>query len=146
LSLRITAAMHAMTVTLSELKTHWCEMTGHPQGPGVTQQSLGTSGIPGTHGAGGYRPPAGMRRLIERRYQNCAFPTCGRPASRCDLDNTIPWHENGPTCLCNMSPLCRHHHRLKQHPQWQLFQPWPGLLVWITPSGTWHTVIPEDRQ
>jgi hypothetical protein len=140
LSLRITAAMHAMTMALSELKTHWCETTSHADRRGATRTA------PGTHGHDGYRPSAGMRRLIERTYQACAFPNCGRPASRCDLDHTIPWHENGPTCPCNMSPLCRHHHRLKQHPQWQLFQPWPGLLVWVTPSGKWHTVIPEDRQ
>jgi hypothetical protein len=28
----------------------------------------------------------GMRRLIERTYQNCAFPNCARPATKCDLD------------------------------------------------------------
>jgi hypothetical protein len=84
---------------------------------------------------GGYRPPAGMRKLVERTHQVCAFPTCDRPAPRCDLDHTIAWHRDGPTCPCNLSALCRRHHRLKQHPQWCLFQPWPGLLVWVTPAG-----------
>jgi hypothetical protein len=79
------------------------------------------------HGHHGYRPPAAMRRLIERTHPICAFPTCDRPAPGCDLDHTTPWHQGGPTCPCNMSPLCRRHHRLKQHPQWHLFQPWPGL-------------------
>jgi hypothetical protein len=87
-----------------------------------------------------------MRKLIERTHQVCAFPTCDRPAARCDLDHTIAWHRGGPTCPCNLSALCRRHHRLKQHPQWSLFQPWPGLLIWVTPAGKWHTVIPENRQ
>jgi hypothetical protein len=40
--------------------------------------------------------------------------------------------------------LCRTHHRIvKQHPQWTLAQPWPGLLIWVTPAGTWHIVQPE---
>lgn len=137
LALRVTAAMQTMSSALGELKEHWCETTTE-QGPaGVTT---------GAHGHHGYRPPAGMRRLIERTHQVCAFPTCDRPAPRCDLDHTIAWHQGGPTCPCNMSALCRRHHRLKQHPQWRLFQPWPGLLVWVTPAGKWHTVIPENRQ
>jgi hypothetical protein len=137
LALRVTAAMQTMSSALAELKERWCQTTTGQGSTGVTT---------GAHGHHGYRPPAGMRRLIERTHQVCAFPTCDRPAPRCDLDHTIAWHQGGPTCPCNMSALCRRHHRLKQHPQWQLFQPWPGLLVWVTPAGKWHTVIPENRQ
>ncbi len=32
---------------------------------------------------------------------------------RCDLDHDRA-HPHGPTCPCNLGPLCRHHHRLKQ--------------------------------
>ncbi|MCW2913638.1 MAG: endonuclease [Actinomycetia bacterium] len=137
LALRVAAAMQTMSSALAELKERWCQTT-----TGQVCADLRT----GVHGHDGYRPTAGMRRLIERTHQVCAFPTCDRPAPRCDLDHTIAWHQGGPTCPCNMSPLCRRHHRLKQHPQWRLFQPWPGLLVWVTPAGKWHTVIPENRQ
>jgi hypothetical protein len=137
LALRIAAAMQAMSSALATLKTHWCQTTS---GQVVTDHPSGV------HGHNGYRPPAGMRRLVERTHQVCSFPNCDRPAPRCDLDHTLPWHQNGPTCPCNLSPLCRRHHRLKQHPQWHLFQPWPGLLIWVTPAGKWHTVIPENRQ
>ncbi|MFD0856067.1 HNH endonuclease signature motif containing protein, partial [Actinomadura adrarensis] len=96
------------------------------------------------HGRTAYRPTTALRRTIEARHVTCAFPTCNRRSSRCDLDHTIPWGR-GPTCQCNLAPLCRKHHRGKQTPGWRLVQPWPGLLIWITPSGSWHITLP-DRQ
>jgi hypothetical protein len=97
-----------------------------------------------THGRPGYRPPATLRREIEARHATCVFPTCNQPVHRCDIDHTIPWHPE-TTCRCNLAPLCRRHHRLKQSPGWKLHQLWPGLLLWITPSGAWYIVRP-DRQ
>lgn len=95
-----------------------------------------------SHNHPGYRPPAAMRQQIERRHTTCAFPSCNQPSTRGDLDHTIPW-PRGATCPCNLAPLCRRHHRLKQTPGWKLVQPWPGLLIWITPSGQWHITLPE---
>jgi hypothetical protein len=111
-----------------------------------TASSGKDSGTPTAHGHNRYRPPAGMQRLIQQTYQICAFPSCNKEATKCDLDHTVAFHKGGPTCPCNLSPLCRHHHKLKQDPHWHLFQPWPGLLIWVTPAGKWHTVIPENRQ
>ncbi|MFA1550577.1 HNH endonuclease signature motif containing protein, partial [Actinomadura chokoriensis] len=96
------------------------------------------------HGRLVYRPPAAMRREIEARHATCVFPTCNQPSHRCDLDHTVPW-QPGVTCHCNLAPLCRRHHRLKQRTDWRLFQIWAGLLIWITPSGAWYIVRP-DRQ
>ncbi|MGI8328667.1 DUF222 domain-containing protein [Actinomadura scrupuli] len=149
LALRIAAALQTMSNTLADAKSHWCQtVTGHVSTDLTTgaQGRQSGSGHPDRHGHDGYRPPAAMRRMIEHAYRVCAFPTCERPVQRCDLDHTVAWQQGGSTCSCNLSPLCRRHHRLKQHPQWHLFQPWPGLLVWVAPSGKWHTVIPEDRQ
>jgi hypothetical protein len=174
LALRVAAAMQAMTSALDELKLRWCDATITGHGATLAQGSAGMTGgdtssgpasgratggqaaagrtggaggaACGVHGHDGYRPPAGMRRLVQQTYQICAFPSCNRKATRCDLDHTVAFHKGGPTCSCNLSPLCRHHHKLKQNPQWHLFQPWPGLLVWVTPAGKWHTVIPENRQ
>jgi hypothetical protein len=95
-----------------------------------------------THGHPGYRPPTALRQLIHQRHTTCTFPSCNQPARRCDLDHTIPW-QPGATCHCNLAPLCRRHHRSKQSPGWKLVQPWPGLLVWITPAGTWHITLPN---
>ncbi|WP_346048262.1 HNH endonuclease signature motif containing protein [Actinomadura chokoriensis] len=95
-----------------------------------------------THGRPGYRPPAALRREIEHRHPTCVFPTCNQPSHRCDLDHTVPWRP-GITCRCNLAPLCRRHHRLKQSPGWTLHQIWPGLLIWTTPSGGWYMVRPD---
>jgi hypothetical protein len=128
--LLVAEAARRMGDALAGLKIRWCEVamdqTGHP-----------------VHGHDGYRPPAGMRRLVQARNRTCAFPTCRRTAEACDLDHTAPYHRGGPTCPCNLAPLCRRHHRLKQSPDWTLIQPWPGVLVWITPTGHFHLVGPD---
>ncbi|TDC65906.1 HNH endonuclease [Actinomadura sp. GC306] len=96
------------------------------------------------HGRPGYRPSAAMRREVEARHPTCVFPTCNQPSHRCDLDHTVPW-QPGITCRCNLAPLCRRHHRLKQRTDWRLFQVWAGLLIWVTPSGAWYLVRPERQ-
>ncbi|MEU8798334.1 DUF222 domain-containing protein, partial [Spirillospora sp. NPDC048819] len=96
------------------------------------------------HGRPGYRPPATLRQEIEERHTTCVFPTCNQPSHRCDLDHTVPWRP-GITCRCNLAPLCRRHHRLKQTPGWKLHHIWPGLLIWTTPAGAWYIIRP-DRQ
>jgi hypothetical protein len=91
----------------------------------------------------GYRPPRTLRHLIAVRQRTCGFPGCRRPATRCDDDHTIPWDQGGPTCACNLSPLCRHHHRAKQAAGWRLTQPEPGVLCWTLPHGRAYTTTPE---
>ena len=89
-----------------------------------------------------YRPGRKLRHLIAARNATCTAPGCGQPAARCDLDHTTPWHRGGVTCECNISPLCRHHHRVKQAQGWWLSQPEPGVLKWRTPAGRTHTTTP----
>ncbi len=92
----------------------------------------------------GYRPSRELRHLIAARNARCTAPGCGQPAARCDLDHTSPWHHGGPTCPCNLAPLCRHHHRCKQAEAWWLEQPEPGVLIWRTPSGRTYTTTPTQ--
>ncbi|SFQ26906.1 protein of unknown function [Actinomadura madurae] len=125
----INRAVQDMHDQLRGLRESWCRATGL---------------TPDRHGHSGYRPPAAMRRLIEARHATCVFPTCNRRSNRCDLDHTLPWGQ-GLTCQCNLAPLCRRHHRTKQSPGWALTQPWPGLLIWITPSGQWHITLPTRQ-
>jgi hypothetical protein len=89
-----------------------------------------------------YRPPDSMRHLVNIRQRTCAFPGCRRPAQRCDLDHTTPFDQDGRTCQCNLSPLCRQHHRAKQAPGWQLRQPQPGTLTWTAPHGRTYITEP----
>jgi hypothetical protein len=90
----------------------------------------------------GYRPSRSLRHLVNARNTRCTAPGCGRPAARCDLDHTTPWHLGGLTCPCNIAPLCRHHHRCKQAEGWWLEQPEPGVLKWRAPSGRTFTTTP----
>jgi len=90
----------------------------------------------------GYRPSRKLQHLVSARNPCCSAPGCGRPAARCDLDHTTAWHLGGLTCVCNLAPLCRHHHRLKQAEGWWLDQPEPGVLVWRTPTGLTYTTRP----
>jgi hypothetical protein len=120
-------AARTMREALRPIVNSWCRVTGSDD-----------------HGHRGYRPPVAMQRLIQGRHSTCVYPTCHRRSVHCDLDHTEPYGKGGHTCKCNMAPLCRAHHRIfKQHPHWQLIQPWPGLLIWVAPAGTWHIVVPQ---
>jgi hypothetical protein len=94
----------------------------------------------------GYRLPAAMRRLIEHRDRRCCFPGCRRPVRHCDADHSTPFHRGGATCPCNIAMLCRRHHRLKQTPGWRLEHLWPGVILWIGPTGHWKITAPADRE
>ena len=90
----------------------------------------------------GYHPSRKLQHLIRVRNTTCTAPGCTRPAARCDLDHTIPWEQGGPTCECDLAPLCRHHHRAKQADGWHLEQSPPGVLTWHVPSGRTYTTRP----
>ena len=90
-----------------------------------------------------YRPPPRLREHIAARDRTCRFGPCGQPAWRTDLDHTVPWHQGGPTCTCNLGGCCRTHHQIKQLPGWHLHQPQPGTFRWTTPSGRTYNVQPD---
>lgn len=87
-----------------------------------------------------YRPSPALRHLVEARQRTCTFPGCRRPAAQCDLDHTVPYDLGGRTCLCNLAPLCRCHHEVKQTAGWTLEQTSPGVMTWTAPSGRRYTV------
>ncbi|MGI8330841.1 DUF222 domain-containing protein [Actinomadura scrupuli] len=108
---------------------------------------LDDEGRPIQHGETRYRPGPALRRKIEARNPVCVFPQCRRPARACDLDHCVPYgtHDQAITCGCNLQPLCRRHHRIKQAKGWRLDQLEPGHHVWTTPSGERHHVGPEEQ-
>jgi Domain of unknown function (DUF222) len=89
-----------------------------------------------------YRPPPRLREYVIARDLTCRNPVCGQPASRADLDHTIPWEDSGLTCSCNLGGACRRDHQLKQHPRWKLTQIKPGWFEWTAPSGRTYTTQP----
>jgi len=90
----------------------------------------------------GYRPSPALQRLIRARTSTCTASGCRNPAVGCDLDHTIPYEEHGLTCECNLAPLCRFHHRMKQAQGWKLHQPGPGVMTWSTPAGRHYFTVP----
>jgi hypothetical protein len=77
-------------------------------------------------------------RLAERsglRHPTCIFSWCSRPARRCDHDHGVPYDERGPTCDCNLAPLCRFHHRLKTHGRWLFTRLDETTFLWRSPHG-----------
>ncbi|HEY3953027.1 MAG TPA: HNH endonuclease signature motif containing protein [Streptosporangiaceae bacterium] len=93
----------------------------------------------------GYRSSPRLAHLVASRTQRCCYPGCRRQATRCDEDHTIPHDQDGLTCECNLAPLCRFHHRLKQSQGWRLEQTAPGVMTWITPGRRRHTTHPTRQ-
>ena len=73
-----------------------------------------------------YRPPPSLWHLVQLRNPRCTAPGCRMPAARCDDDHTLAFDKGGRTCECNLGPLCRHHHRVKQSQGWRLEHPNPA--------------------
>jgi hypothetical protein len=88
-----------------------------------------------------YVPSRALKDLVRARTATCPAPGCGAHAYHNDLDHTVPYPA-GLTCQCDLSPPCRHHHRVKQAPGWRLEQPRPGIMTWHTPSGRVYTTRP----
>ncbi len=84
---------------------------------------------------GAYEIPDRHKTRVALRDHTCRFPHCARPATRCDIDHHQPHDRGGPTCPCNLVPLCRRHHRAKTHSTWRYDTPAPATYLWTSPSG-----------
>jgi hypothetical protein len=115
------------------------------QAAGRAAADAAAGGCAHTQASPAYQVPARLREFVNLRDLTCRFPTCRQPAWRCDADHTQPHHQGGPTCTCNLGPLCRFHHQLKQHRQWRLDQPVAGTFVWTTSTGRTYTTQPDAQ-
>jgi hypothetical protein len=82
-----------------------------------------------------YEVPDRLRERQALLQHSCVFPWCTRPAARCDCDHVDPAARGGPTCDCNVAPLCRRHHRVKTHTRWDYDKVDDTTLVWRSPNG-----------
>jgi hypothetical protein len=94
-------------------------------------------------GRGQYRVPADLQRAVRLRDGTCRAPGCGRRARACDLDHSVAWQDGGATDVGNLACLCRHHHRMKHLPGWNLDHRPGGVLDWTTPDGKRHRTEPD---
>ncbi|MGH3487670.1 MAG: HNH endonuclease signature motif containing protein [Actinopolymorphaceae bacterium] len=90
-----------------------------------------------------YKPTAAQRRLIQAMHRTCSQPGCSRPAVQCDLDHVVEHRLGGPSCACNLTPLCRRHHRAKHEGGWYWTQNQPSHLTAQSPLGHTYKVDPE---
>ena len=110
----------------------------------LAERDAEAGGCAHTTASAAYRPPPRIREHIAARDKTCRFGPCGQPAWRTDLDHTIPWHQGGRTCPCNLDGCCRTHHLIKHLPGWHLDQTSPGYFTWTTPAGRSYLVQPDQ--
>ena len=89
-----------------------------------------------------YEVPDRLAEQTALINHTCVFPWCTRPARRlrpdqhrADCDHIDEAARGGPTCSCNLAPLCRTHHRLKTHGRWRYTALEPGTYLWTSPHG-----------
>ncbi|WP_244929050.1 HNH endonuclease signature motif containing protein [Nocardioides sp. W7] len=89
-----------------------------------------------------YETPDRLRERQVLLQHTCVFPWCHKPARRADCDHIDPAARGGPTCDCNIAPLCRRHHRGKTHTRWRYDKVDDTSFVWRSPNGL---VFQRDR-
>ena len=77
--------------------------------------------------------PAALRRILVARDRGCAFPGCDRPPRHCEGHHIQHWADGGPTDMDNCVLLCRRHHNLIHHSQWEIRMD-HGIPVFIPPE------------
>jgi hypothetical protein len=89
-----------------------------------------------------YRPSTALDDYVRTRDLTCRFPGCDRPATRADVDHTVPYPA-GPTHPGNLKCYCRIHHLIKTFwPGWSDRQLADGTVVITTPTGHAYTTKP----
>ena len=87
----------------------------------LTRVIVDHTGVPIDVGRSERLFPPRIRKALGIRDGGCAFPGCGRPVSWCDAHHIVPWSEGGTTCLDGGVLLCRMHHTLIHHGDWQVY-------------------------
>ena len=137
---------------LDQLVRQWCgrddvRLTIQPllrigSCPGPTQEDQRHEG----HAVDDYRPSPQDELEVQLREPTCVHPYCTRPARRCDCDHIVAYARGGPTCPCNLAPLCRHHHRLKTLAGWHYTPLEPGFYLWTDPHGQHFLRTPDGTR
>ncbi|WP_020578248.1 HNH endonuclease signature motif containing protein [Actinopolymorpha alba] len=95
------------------------------------------------HNRSAYRPTKKQREFVQARDRTCRHPGCERPAERCEADHTFEHRNGGTTCACNLTMLCKRHHRAKHEGGWLWTQPEPGYFKTQSPLGHTYDANPD---
>ncbi|UMB68613.1 HNH endonuclease signature motif containing protein [Mycobacterium paraterrae] len=90
----------------------------------------------------GYRPSRALADFVRCRDLTCRFPGCDQPATRSDIDHTVPHADGGATHASNLKTLCRLHHLMKTFWGWHDRQLADGTLIWTSPAGQTYVTTP----
>lgn len=86
-----------------------------------------------------------QRHLVTRRDSTCRFPGCRRAAARCEVDHALAWKDGGATDIDNLGALCKYHHQLKTHTNWEITSSArDGSCTWRSPLGRVYHSSPPD--
>ncbi|BDB42545.1 hypothetical protein Mkiyose1665_06450 [Mycobacterium kiyosense] len=90
----------------------------------------------------GYRPSKELADFVRARDLTCRWPGCDVPATRCDIDHSIPHADGGPTHAANLHCKCRTHHLVKTFWGWREQQLADGTIIFTSPGGDTHVTTP----
>lgn len=139
------AGIPSGTVLTPETVRGWFNRPSQAPGPKVTFRPV--IDLSDHQHVEAYEVPDRIKEHVGLRDGGCVFPWCHRKARRSDCDHVIPWKEDGrggPTCSCNLAPLCRRHHRAKTHADnhegsrytwWKYESLGEGKYLWRGPGG-----------
>ena len=86
-----------------------------------------------------YIPDADIRAYTQGRDATCRWPGCTVPATQCQLDHRIEYHQGGPTSPDNLVNLCQHHHNIKTDRRVHyILDPITGTIAWLHRDGTYQ--------
>ncbi|WP_156213659.1 HNH endonuclease signature motif containing protein, partial [Lentzea aerocolonigenes] len=100
---------------------------------GIIPLVLGEKSQPMNIGRKARSFPAGIRRVLVARDRGCAFPGCTRPPRHCDGHHIHHWADGGETSVENAVLLCRQHHTLIHHSEWEVKMA-AGIPVFYAPA------------
>ena len=87
----------------------------------------------------GYIPNADIRAYTQGRDATCRWPGCTIPATQCQLDHRIEYHQGGPTSPDNLVNLCQHHHNIKTDRRVHyILDHITGTIAWLHRDGTYQ--------
>ncbi|UQV54279.1 HNH endonuclease signature motif containing protein [Corynebacterium pseudodiphtheriticum] len=96
------------------------------------------------HEVAGYATTPTMRAAVTGRDGHCRYPGCEEPATICQMDHVIEYHNGGPTTPANLISLCQHHHNIKTDKRTRpIFEPTTATIVWLFADGTWQSTEAE---
>ena len=87
-----------------------------------------------------------QRRALRALYSTCAIPGCETHFDRCKIHHVHWWRHGGRTDLCNLLPLCAHHHSKVHDAGWAVTLDADRQLTVRYPDGTVQTTGPPGRR